>query len=150
MELNEEDTTPPDPREDARFGRQLTPGTYDCEVLDSVERFSSGGKPQVKLELLVLAPADKAPEGAVKIDYYCTGGTFSMRNLLETFEPQKLGGKKINIDAASYIGKRLKVTTKWEGERPRPDGSGVYNAKAAVVKILGPVTAAAPKADDAF
>src|SRR5688572_695754 len=95
MDVTEEDQVV-DPKSEARYGNKLEPGTYDFEVVKAEEGFTNGSnnseaKPKITLALVIFAPKEKAPDGLVKVDYHCVAKSQSLRNLIETFEPAKLG-----------------------------------------------------------
>lgn len=138
MDVTEQDQEI-DPNADARWNRMLKPGTYDFTVVDAQEGVTNGGKNKITLTLVTNPSPEAAPEGPVKIDFVCTVGTFSLRNLIETFEPEKLG-KKATLDTAAYKGCIVKASTKWEEERAKPDGSGTYKARPSIIKLIGRAT----------
>lgn len=155
MEISEEDQAV-DETGDARFGRPITAGTYDVEVVEVEEGVTGKGANKVKIVLATLnASPDQAPEGQVKVDYHCVFGQFSIRNMIEVLDPTKLGKKKANLDTASYVGLRCKAALKWdkarvkEGATPEQiaDGTGLYKAKAAVIKLVGPAVRATASAN---
>lgn len=145
MEITEDDQKV-DPINEARYGRQLKPGTHPATVVKVEEGYTNGGKPKVVVTVVVEASQEDAPEGFVRIDFNATAG-FSLRNVVETFEPAKLG-KAAKLDLESYVGRKLKVLTKWENESPRKDGNGTYPAKAAIVRLIPPAIKPVPTKDE--
>jgi hypothetical protein len=140
MDISEDDqaTSGGDGGEWSRWGRPIKTGVYDYEVVDAQEGITNDGSAKATVTLEFRPGYEAAPEGPVKIDYVGKVKTFSLRNIIETFDPGKVG-KAATLDLGSYVGMRGKASVKWEDAVTKPDGR-TFRAGGRIVKLLGPAT----------
>jgi hypothetical protein len=122
------------------YGRPLATGRHKAKVVACQEKISkTSGNEMIQVTLSVNPGEEKAPEGAVKIDFYALKNQPTLSNFIETFYPEAKGKAGVLDNLGELAGAELEVLTGWRDAQKNPDGTIAFKAQAEIKRLYGPV-----------